>query len=181
MSLRFYRWRDNTCRATLVAITASLFFYIVFVIRNGWSTATAASGVALLMISALFIWRFWLLKQEEIELTTNRTLIVHKRGWFAKPLTSTFSLDAFGSARSYLTAGARRINRLELVTIAGGESLLIASRNPARQSTFWSLVGEDLESAEILNLRTELARKWGLLDGGFHGFKWVGASVKSTE
>ena len=181
MSLRFYRWRDNQGQMTMVAVVAPLFFFAVFALQNGWSTATTVGGLVLLLISALLCWRFWLLKQEEIELTANRTLIIHKRGRFAKPLTSTFSLDGFGSVRSYLTTGTRRINRLELVTITGGESLLIASRSPSKPSTFWRLAGESLESSEIFKLRIELASKWGLPDDGFHGIKWVGATIKGSE
>jgi hypothetical protein len=181
MSLRFYRWRDRQSQLNLFAVLSMVFFYGVFSLQNGWSPAVAGGGVAVFVISALLLWRHWLLKQEEIEFTTNRTLVIHRRSWSGKPTKSTHALDDFGAIRSYLTVGSRRINRLEIVMVAGGEALLIASRAPAEKAAFWHLAGESFESPEILNVRAEISSRWGLVDHGFQGSRWVGATIKGSE
>ena len=181
MNLRVYRWRDRQSQLTIFAVLSMVFFYGIFTLQNGWSPAVAVGGTAVFIGSALLLWRHWLLKQEEIEFTTNRKLVIHRRGWFGKRTKSVHAFDDFGAIRSYLTAGARRINRLEIVTAAGGEALLIASRRSAVKASLWHFVGEDLESPEVLNLRTEISSRWGLVDQGFQGPKSVGATIKGSE
>lgn len=181
MSLQFYRWRDRQSQLTPFAVLSMVFFYGMFSLQNGWSPAVAVGGVAVFVISALLLWRHWLIRQEEIEFTANRTLVIHRRSWSGRSTKSTHALDDFGAIRSYLTAGARRINRLEIVTMAGGEALLIASRTPAEKVALWHLAGESLESPEILNLRAEICSRWGLVDHGFQGPKWGGATIKGGE
>lgn len=181
MRLRFPRWRDGQRPITLFAVLTMAFFYAIVVLRNEWGLATAGCGVVVFAVSALLSWRSWLVAQEEVEITTNRTLVIHRRGWSGKSTKSTYALDDFGAIRSYLTAGARRINRLELVTLSGREALLLASRIPAAEAGFWRVTAENLENPELLKLRTELGSRWGFVDHGFQGPKWVGAIIKGSE
>ena len=44
-----------------------------------------------------------------------------------------------------------------------------------------SLAGEGLKSPEILNLRTEICGRWGLVEHGFQGPKWGGTTIKGGE
>nr|WP_315204161.1 hypothetical protein [uncultured Albidiferax sp.] len=180
-SLLFYRWRDRQGPTTTVGILFVALFYSLFVLKNGWSLPTAGAGLALAAVSALLLWRLWLLKQVEMELTPHRTLVIHRRGMWGKTTTSTYPLEAFGAIRSFLAGNTNTVNVLELVTKAGGESVLLACREPAGQSTFWGSAGESSENPEISNLRTALGERWGFTDHGFQGKRWPGAAVKGSE
>ena len=177
-----YRQRDGRGPKTLVAVLTLLSFLVVWILGTGLNRNALVIACMCLMTSALLGWMDWIRRQEISEFTAAGNLVIRRRGWFARPTTSTFELDQFGEIRSYLTAGADPINRLELVTVSGGEAVLIATRLPgSAHSSFWSLAGQSLENPEIRNLRTELALEWALTDVGFQGVKWVGKLIEGGE
>ena len=181
MNLRFYRWRDGRGRVAIFGFFAALFFYSMFVLQHGWSAFAASLGLIIFGISALLFRWFWLQSKEEIEIQSDRTVILHRSGFLGEVTTATFQLDHFGAIRSILVGSRNTTNLLELVSISGGESLRIAFRAPNERSSFFSLAPELFENSEISSLRTVLSEKWGLRDGGFQGRKWAGAAIKGSD
>jgi hypothetical protein len=180
-SLRFYRWRGRQGPTTLVGILFAAFLYAMFVLKNGWSLPIAGAGLALTAVLALLLWRLWLLQQVEMELTPQKTLVIHRRGMLGKCTTSTYPLEEFGAIRSFLAGNTNTVSLLELVTNAGGKSVLLACRAPAVRTMFFSSAGESSENPEISDLRTALSQRWGFADHGFQGKRWPGAAVKGSE
>lgn len=181
MNLRFYRWRDGRGRVAIFGFFTALFFYSMFVMQHGWSAFAAYLGLTIFVISALLFRWFWLQRKEEIEIQSDRTVILHKSGFLGEVRTATFKLDHFGAIRSILVGSRNTTNLLELVSISGGESLRIAFRAPNERSSFFSIAPELSENSEISSLRTVMSEKWGLRDGGFQGRKWAGAAIKGSD
>nr|WP_315225387.1 hypothetical protein [uncultured Albidiferax sp.] len=180
-SLRFYRWRDRRGLTTTVGILFAAFFYSLFILKNGWSPPTAGAGLALAAVSVLLLWRLWLLKQVEIELTPQKTLRIHRRGMWGKTTAAAYPLETFGAIRSFLAGRTNTVSLLELVTKTGGESVLLACRAPVVQSAFWRSAEGNSENPEISQLRATLRERWGFHDHGFQGKRWPGAAVKGSE
>ena len=91
--------------------------------------------------------------------------------------TRSWPTSSFGSIISYVTPSRFPVNRLELVTHAGGQSLLLASFKPESSSGAEWFAPRDGESAAARSLRSSLAQQLGVQDAGFVGFRVTGAQL----
>lgn len=97
-----------------------------------------------------------------------------------RPQTRVYEMDQFGTVISYVTQGKFPMNRLELLTTSGAESLLVSAFPPANGvRSFWSLPSE-VESSEAARFRKEIAEATGLRDGGFLGKRLAGAQLRGS-
>ncbi len=72
------------------------------------------------------------------------------------------------------------MNRLELLTVSGEESLLVTAFTPANAArSFWDIPSE-VESPDATRLRKEITEATGLRDGGFLGIRLAGAQLRSS-
>jgi hypothetical protein len=101
---------------------------------------------------------------------TWRTATLRKR-------RATFALGQFKAVVSYNQPGRYARTRVELNSLAGDHSLLLATY-PAGSvaKSFWS-VPRDVESGEARSTRISVARACGLRDDGFVGLRIPGAQL----
>ncbi|MPT10886.1 MULTISPECIES: hypothetical protein [Comamonas] len=95
-----------------------------------------------------------------------------------RPKQRTYPLEMFGSVQSYILQGKFPINRVELVTKAGGEALMVAQFAPANFAPSFFSFPADGENKCAASLRQEIAVQLGLLDRGFLGNRMFGAQLK---
>lgn len=91
--------------------------------------------------------------------------------------TTTFKLSEFGSVRSYITSEKFSKNVVELVTVAGGEALLLVWFYPDADKRKWFVPGE-VESIKATKLRVSISKVSGLRDDGFLGVRSVGKQIQ---
>lgn len=97
---------------------------------------------------------------------------------FFRPKRRSYPLEMFGSVQSYILQGKFPINRVELVTKAGGEALMVAQFAPANVVPSFFSLPADGENKCAASLRQEIAVQLGLLDRGFLGNRMFGAQLK---
>lgn len=114
----------------------------------------------------------------------NNSIVVHDRTWAYRKRERKYSLQQFRFVISYITPGKNPVNRVELLTQAGGEALWLASypvRASERQRAQWSLRPKWQESTDSSLLREQLTKDLHLEDKGFVGSRWPGAHVRHDE
>lgn len=112
-----------------------------------------------------------------VEINAETRLIIFRRpGAILGRKAFAYALDDFSSVRSYIsTRGEECSNLVELVTLSGGEALLLASYEPR-----WSSKGAIPvvgESADATALRKAIAAESGLEDEGYLGVRWPGVYI----
>ncbi|MFM2112463.1 MAG: hypothetical protein RLZZ271_1123 [Pseudomonadota bacterium] len=88
-----------------------------------------------------------------------------------------FPLDSFDKVISYRVPGETPMNLLELVTRAGGESLLLVELPPQRISSWYSISFQYRENPEITLLREALVQTLGFIDKGYVNSRLPGARI----
>jgi hypothetical protein len=106
----------------------------------------------------------------------NGRVLIQTVSLLLRQKTTTFALSEFGSVRSYITPGRGSKNVVELVTVAGGEALLLAWFYPGVDKRKLFFPGET-ESIKAKNLRTDISKVAGLRDDGFLSVRWVGKQI----
>lgn len=108
-----------------------------------------------------------------------QSILETRKNWLFLSRYRTYALSQFKYVVSYIQPGRIPVNRVELVTKAGGESLLVATFDPSNRSpnSFWSVPVEE-ESEQAMDLRANLAQRFGFVDQGFVGRRWEGARVR---
>jgi hypothetical protein len=182
LGTRHQHVRINQPRSFTISILAGVFFALSSI--NLFPLGSVAASTAALVGT---FGAFWVIltylefikysRYVEIDLVKNRLSVTQRSLLFMKR-TSTYNLNQFGSVISYIDFGKVPKNHIELITKAGGESVLIAYFPPSsRNSSFWSFLKEhESESGE--SLRKELAALLSLQDAGFKGYRMVGAQLK---
>jgi hypothetical protein len=137
-----------------------------------------ATSAVLIALAGLFYWVKLIQRHRLCEITvlTNQVTI-HSVSPLFSPRQKHYPLEQFGSVRSYISLGRFPRNRVELVTKAGGEALLVAWFVPSNGArSFWSVPAE-AESPKAALIRKTIADQCGLIDPGFQGTKMVGAEI----
>lgn len=131
------------------------------------------------VIGLLFFWVYSIAGRRRVTLDqANAQVLIASVSVLFKPRLKSYPLEFFGSVQSYVTLGKPPINRVELVSKTGGETLLLARFEPVNTArSFWSFPHEG-ESRHAQGLRRSVAEQFGLLDRGFLGSRMQGAQLK---
>ncbi len=105
-------------------------------------------------------------------------VLIHTVSVLLRHKTTTFALSEFASVRSYITMEKFSKNVVELVTVAGGEALLLVWYYPDADKRKWLIPGE-VESIQATNLRASICKVSGLRDDGFLGVRLVGKQIQN--
>lgn len=113
-----------------------------------------------------------------VEINGETRLVIFRRaGALLRKKVFAYALDDFSSVRSYATPGKGARNLIELITLSGGEALLISSHEPQWSSKGFFSVPVMMESADAMALRKAIAAECGLKDEGYLGVRWPGVYV----
>jgi len=136
------------------------------------------ASMVFVALAALVYWVKLVQRHRWCEIAPHANQVtVHSVSPFLAPREQHYPLSEFGSVRSYIAPGRFARNRVELVTKAGGEALLVAWFAPSNGArSFWSMPTE-AENPKAASLREAIAKQCGLIDSGFLGTKLVGAQI----
>lgn len=139
--------------------------------------AVAASP---LILGLLMAWAVAVAGRRTVEIN-DRDIVVNSVTIFFQPRSITCDATQFGKVVSYVTPGRNPVNRVELITKPGGEALLLCTFAPltAASSSFLSLPTPG-EAEAAAALRPRVAHACGVKDGGFLGYRMVGAQLGGT-
>jgi hypothetical protein len=161
-----------------VTLAVSVFGTVRALALGELSNGQLALSVTFIALAGIFYWVKLIQQHCWCEITTYANQVtVHSVSPFFSPQQQHYPLSQFGSVRSYLTLSRFPSNRVELVTKAGGEALLVAWFEPSNGArSFWSMPTE-AESTKAALLREAIAKQFGLIDQGFLGTKLVGTQI----
>lgn len=164
---------------SVYAILAVLAFITVPELALGsLSKELLVASAVLATLAAVAYWVKLVQQHRWCEITPHANQVtVHSVSPFFSARKQQYPLSQFGSVRSYITPGRFPRNRVELVTKAGGEALLVAWFTPSNGArSFWSMPTE-AENPKAASARDAIANQCALVNSGFLGTKLVGAQI----
>jgi hypothetical protein len=164
---------------SVYAILAVLAFVAVPELALGsQSKELLVASAVLATLAAIAYWVKLVQQQRWCEITPHANQVtVHSVSPFFSARKQQYPLSQFGSVRSYITPGRFPRNRVELVTKAGGEALLVAWFTPSNGArSFWSIPTE-AENPKAASARNAIANQCALVNSGFLGTRLVGAQL----
>jgi hypothetical protein len=173
------RANNEVSYISVYAILAVLAFATVPELAlGGLSKELLVASVVLVALAALVYWVKLVQRHRWCEIAPHANQVtVHSVSPFFSARKQHYPLSQFGSVRSYITPGRFARNRVELVSKAGGEALLVAWFAPSNGArSFWSTPTE-AESPKAASVREAIANQCALVDNGFLGTKLVGAQI----
>lgn len=173
------RANNEVSYISVYAILAVLAFATVPELAlGGLSNELLAASAILGTLAGLVYWVKLIQRGRWCEIAVHvNQVTVHSVSLFLSPRQQHYPLSQFSAVRSYITSGRFARNRVELVTKAGGEALLVAWFAPSNGArSFWSMPTE-AESPKAALVRVSIANQCGLIDHGFLGTRLVGAEI----
>lgn len=171
--------RNEVSYVSVYSILAFLVFALAPDLAMGsLSKKLLATSAVFISLAGLLYWVKLIQRHRLCEITMLANQVtIHSISPVFLPRHKYYPLDQFGYVRSFITPGSFPCNRVELVTKAGGEALLVAWFVPSNSArSFWSLPTVT-ESPKAALTRKAISNQCGLIDHGFQGRKMVGAEI----